>query len=112
MPPVSIELFAYPWDIVDEGPMRFLDQCADLGVNRVHVAATYHSGKFLLPRNRRVKVYFPEPGALYFQPPDQSWSGALEQPVSSLAGTGWLEHLAEYAVANRISLSAWTIFFH
>ena len=112
MPSVSIELFAYPWDIVDEGPMRFLDQCADLGVNRVHVAATYHSGKFLLPRNRRVKVYFPEPGALYFQPPEQSWSGALEQPVSSLAGTGWLEHLAEYAVAKQISLSAWTIFFH
>jgi hypothetical protein len=112
MASVSIELFAYPWDIVDEGPVPFLDRCLELGVNRVHVAASYHSGKFLLPRNKRAKVYFPEPGALYFQPPRHLWNGGLEQPVSSLAGTGWLEDLAEYAARNPISLFAWTVFFH
>ena len=67
MIPVSVELFAYPWDILDEGEGPFLDHCLKLGINRVHVAASYHSGKFLLPRNTRARVYFPEPGALYFR---------------------------------------------
>jgi hypothetical protein len=109
---ISIELFAYPWDIVDEGEASFLDHCLKLGVNRVHVAASYHSGKFLLPRNTRARVYFPEPGALYFRAPTSAWKGGLDQPVSDLAGTGWLEKLAAGASARGIELSAWTVFFH
>ena len=112
MTPVSIELFAYPWDILDAGEAPFLDQCVELGVNRVHVAVSYHSGKFLLPRNKRSVVYFPEPGALYFQPGGTGWTGGLEQPVSDLAATGWLEKLAAGAVPRGIELSAWTVFFH
>jgi len=112
MTPVSIELFAYPWDIVDAGEGPFLDECLKLGVNRVHVAVSYHSGKFLLPRNQRAVVYFPEPGTLYFRPDEANWKGALEQPVSDLAATRWLERLAEGARSRNIELSAWTVFFH
>ena len=112
MTPVSVELFAYPWDILDAGEGPFLDQCLELGVNRVHVAVSYHSGKFLLPRNQRSVVYFPEPGALYFRPEEADWKGGLEQPVSDLAATGWLERLADGAASRNIELSAWTVFFH
>jgi hypothetical protein len=112
MASASVELFAYPWDIVDSGEAGFLDRCALLGVNRVHVAVSYHSGKFLLPRNQRSVVYFPEPGALYFQPPPTEWTGGLEQPVSKLAATGCLERLATGASQHNIELSAWTVFFH
>jgi hypothetical protein len=112
MAPVSVELFAYPWDILDAGEALFLDHCVELGVNRVHVAVSYHSGKFLLPRNKRSVVYFPEPGALYFTPSAEAWSGGLEQPVSDLAATGWLERLAAGAMPRGIELSAWTVFFH
>jgi hypothetical protein len=109
---ISVELFAYPWDILDEGEEPFLDHCLKLGVNRVHVAASYHSGKFLLPRNTRARVYFPEPGALYFTAPGAAWKGGLEQPVSDIAATGWLEKLATAASTRGIELSAWTVFFH
>ena len=109
---ISVELFAYPWDILDEGEAPFLDHCLKLGVNRVHVAVSYHSGKFLLPRNTSARVYFPEPGALYFRPPAPAWNGGLDQPVSDLARTGWLEKLAAGASARGIELSAWTVFFH
>jgi hypothetical protein len=112
MIPVSVELFAYPWDILDEGEGPFLDHCLKLGINRVHVAASYHSGKFLLPRNTRARVYFPEPGALYFRASATAWSGGLDQPVSDLAATGWIENLASGASARGIELSAWTVFFH
>jgi hypothetical protein len=112
MTPISVELFAYPWDILDAGEGPFLDECLQLGVNRVHVALSYHTGKFLLPRNRRSVVYFPEPGALYFRPEEANWDGGLEQPVSDLAATGWLERLAAGAASRNIELSAWTVFFH
>lgn len=112
MTPLSIELFAYPWDILDTGEAAFLDECVELGVNRVHAAVSYHSGKFLLPRNSRSVVYFPEPGALYFRPGVVEWGGGLEQPVSDLAATGWLERLAAGAESRGIELSAWTVFFH
>jgi len=112
MKSVSVELFAYPWDILDEGEAPFLDHCLKLGVNRVHVAASYHSGKFLLPRSTRARVYFPEPGVLYFKAPAAAWNGGLDQPVSDLAATGWIEKLATGASARGIELSAWTVFFH
>jgi hypothetical protein len=108
----SVELFAYPWDILDEGEAPFLDRCRQLGIDRLHVAVSYHSGKFLLPRNRRARVYFPEPGARYFQAPPATWQGGLDQPVSELAATGWLDRLAAGAAERRIELSAWTVFFH
>jgi len=112
MPPVSVELFAYPWDIVDEGCERFLDRCLELSINRVHATVSYHSGKFLLPRNTRARVYFPEPGALYFAPPATTWTGGLRQPASSLVATKWLETLATHADGRRVSLSSWAVFFH
>jgi len=108
----SVELFAYPWDVLDEGEARFLDRCRDLGIDRVHVAVSYHSGKFLLARNRRARVYFPEPGARYFLASPVAWQGGLEQPVSELAASGWLERLTTCASDRGIELCAWAVFFH
>jgi hypothetical protein len=108
----SVELFAYPWDVVDEGEARFLDRCRELGINRVHVAVSYHSGKFLLARNSRARVYFLQPGARYFPASPALWQGGLDQPVSELADSGWFEKLTACASERGIELSAWTVFFH
>jgi len=112
MVPVSVELFAYPWDIVDSGVEPFVEYCSQAGIHRIHAAVTYHSGKFLLPRNSRSRIYFPEPGARYFRDSGTPGNGGLSQPVSSLADTGWLESLATEAYGKGIELSAWTVFFH
>ncbi|HEY1241418.1 MAG TPA: hypothetical protein VGF16_12725 [Bryobacteraceae bacterium] len=112
MSTLSIELFAYPWDIADRGPQRFADECRELGVNRVHVATLYHSGKFLLPHNESHKVFFPEPGRL-FVPADRGlFRGPLQPESSALASTGWLEQLAEATTRTGIDLAAWTVFHH
>src|SRR5712671_1275370 len=105
--PASIELFAYPWDIADRGVSEFAAECRDLGVTRLHVTALYHSGKFLLPRNRARRVFFPEPGAMYV-PVDEAGLGTMTPARSPLADAGWLEKLA----AAGIPLSAWTVFHH
>ena len=103
----SIALFAYPWDVVDRGPAAFLDECRALGITDLHVATIYHTGKFLLPRNRRSRVYFPEPGCLYV-PASREFFGEVRPNVSPLASTGWLEGLT----GGGLPLSAWTVFHH
>jgi hypothetical protein len=107
-----VGLFAYPWDIIDTGVGEFVAHSMQLGVTELHVTTCYHSGKFLLPRNSRRKVYFPEPGCLYFASAPGAFRQSLAPPVSELAATGWLDQLADAAQKQQIQLAAWTVFFH
>jgi hypothetical protein len=106
----SVGMFAYPWDILDCGTPEFLDRCDDLGITELHVTTCYHSGKFLLPKNRRHRVYFPESGRLYVELP--GFANEIRPAVSDLAATRWLEDLAFRAAGRGVSLAAWTVFFH
>ncbi|MFM8984965.1 MAG: hypothetical protein ACKONH_02725 [Planctomycetia bacterium] len=107
MPPPSIELFAYPWDIADRGVVPFAEECRRLGVTRLHVTTLYHSGKFLLPRHGGAKVFLPAGGTAYV-PLDRGSLGELAPAEDALARTGWLADLA----AQGLPLSAWTVFHH
>ncbi len=109
---MSIELFAYPWDILDRGVEPFLEECGELGVGVLHVTTIYHSGKFFLPRNSTSHVYFPEPGCLYVPLPKGCFDGGPSPAVSKLAGSGWLESLVKGAARAGIRLAAWTVFHH
>jgi hypothetical protein len=60
-------LYAYPWDLADEGVDVVFDRLQDAGLNTVTLAASYHAGKFLRPHGRSGKVYFPEDGTVYFR---------------------------------------------
>jgi hypothetical protein len=107
-----VGLFAYPWDIIDTGVGEFVAHSIQLGVTELHVTTCYHSGKFLLPRNSRRKVYFPEPGCVYFASAPGAFRQSLAPPVSELAATGWLDQLADAVQKQQIQLAAWTVFFH
>jgi hypothetical protein len=108
----TIELFAYPWDILDRGPEAFIDECKDIGINRIHATTLYHSGKFLLPRNRASKVYFPEPGRLFVPVDPHTWETDIRPETSPLAESGWLDRLSAAARQAGMGLAAWTVFHH
>src|SRR5690242_14954700 len=107
-----IELFAYPWDILDRGAEAFVEDCARLGVDTVHVATLYHSGKFLLPRNETIKVYFPESGHTFVRMNLEQFPKCLRPKLSQIASLDWLDRLAGAASDSRIRLAAWTVFHH
>src|SRR5262245_22539066 len=112
LPTSSVELFAYPWDIMDRGVEPFVDECRGLGVDVIHVTTIYHSGKFFLPRNTSRRVYFPESGALYVPVADGVFGQGPVPAVSKIAGTGWLATLAKAAAKAGLRLAAWTVFHH
>ncbi len=107
-------LYAYAWDVLDEGPDAVLDGVERAGLNSLYLAVWYHSGMFFLPHNPARRVYFPVPGALYFKPGDWIRDHPLAPPVSSLSDSWpkFWEELAERAERRGISLSAWMPVFH
>jgi len=111
---MSATVWAYPWDLVDEGIARAVDTIASLGLDGVRVAAAYHSGKFISPRNPRRRVVFPEGGVIYFRPRGKRFKGLAIQPVlSELAKQGDpLEELATECRKRGLSVTAWMVLAH
>jgi hypothetical protein len=107
-------LWIYPWDVLDEGIEACFARCAnEIGVETVSVAGLYHSGKFLLPRNPRRRVYFPEPGACYFQPTPSRYEKLRIQPiVSALAGDDAYRRIRNTASQLGLRFQAWILGFH
>lgn len=106
-------LFAYAWDLADEGYDRALDAIAEAGFDEVNLATAYHAGKFLLPRNPTRRVYFPEDGAVFFRP-EPSRYGRLEPRVHSLVtdATSPVETLIANASGYGLAYTAWTVCLH
>lgn len=107
-------LYAYPWDVIDEGADAVLDAVERAGLNAIYITTWYHSGMFFLPHNPVRRIYFPQPGALYFSP--GAWHGdhPLPPPVSALTGDWdafWTD-LSLRARARGVALCAWMPVLH
>ena len=106
-------IYIYPWDIIDYGIEPCLELLKSLGLNELSVAVNYHTAKLLLPHNPRRKIYFTEPGLLYFPPDLKYYSGPLEPRESTLtAGSDFLTELIEKAQAYGIDVIAWVVCMH
>ena len=61
-------MYAYPWDVADEGVDSVAERLHACGIDGVQLAVSYHIASYLLPRNPSRVLYFGDHGALYFQP--------------------------------------------
>jgi hypothetical protein len=108
-------MWAYPWDLLDEGIGPALDRMqARAKVTDVAVTAVYHAGKFLHPNNPRRKIVFPVSGTLYF-PPQRSWYGRqrITPPVWPEVQTDdFWPALRHETAARGMGLSAWALCLH
>lgn len=106
-------LFTYAWDLEAEGYDTAIGKIAEAGFSSINLATSYHAGKFLLPHNPRRRVYFPEDGAIYFQP-DLGRYGRIQPRVHSLVGDG-SDPVSKLLAANHphgLSYTAWTVCLH
>lgn len=107
-------LYAYPWDVLDEGADAVLDAVERAGLNALYITTWYHSGMFFLPHNPVRRTYFPQPGALYFRPSEWHSDHHLRPPVSDLTpdwDAFWMD-LSGRARARGIALCAWMPILH
>lgn len=108
----SASMWAYLWDIVDEGYDTPLQLMKQNGLTHVSLASAYHAGRFLLPHNPRRKVYFLEDGTVYYEP-TASLYGTVKPLVNSYVKAGHhfgsVRHAAEQ---EGLGINAWVVCCH
>lgn len=102
-------IYTYAWDLADEGVSAAVGEIEALGLDTITIAASYHAGKFLRPRGRSGKVYFPADGTVYFNA-DPARYGTLKPAVNTLVR----EHdvVRELTGEGRVSVHAWMVLLH
>ena len=112
-PRFAVGIYAYPWDLADEGHDLALGRIAAAGFTAVNLACAYHSGTFLLPHNPRRRVQVVAGSAVYFRP-DPTRYGRLRPSVSPLVSDDRdpLRDLDAARRAHGLDLVAWVVCAH
>lgn len=103
-------VYAYAWDLVDEGFDTALGRMRECGINTVTLAASYHAGKFLRPHAPNGKVYFPQDGTVYFRPRMERYGAIKPVPNALLDGHDPFAELRQ--AAPDLKRVAWTVCLH
>jgi len=108
-------IWAYLWDLVDEGveeAVRCLRE--DLGLDAVSVATAYHTFQQLRPQRPGRKLLVGESAAVYFRPDLPLYGDTCLRPhVAPLARQdNPLERLARACAAWGLDLISWTVCLH
>lgn len=103
-------IYAYAWDLAEEGVGDTLARFRDAGLDGVALATAYHAGRFVRPHAPGRKIYFTEDGTVYFRP-DESRYGRIRPRVNSLVAG--FDAMGEIARADPdLRLVAWTVGLH
>ena len=103
-------IYAYPWDLAESGVSDALGRFAELGLDTVTVAGSYHAGKFLRPHGRAGMVYFPEDGVVYFKP-DPKRYGPIK-PVSRSMVVAGKDLFGALVAQDRLATNVWLVLLH
>lgn len=102
-------IYAYAWDIAEQTVPAAVDQVRALGIDTITIAGSYHAGKFIRPRGRLGKIYFPEDGTAYFRPSPESY-GVIKPVVSRVSAER--DILRELCETKRIAANVWLVLMH
>lgn len=104
--------YLYPWDVIgDPGAASWIQAT---GVNRVALAAAYHSVRAATPRHPDRRVVDARSAALYV-PVGGAWDGQALTPADAAEWTGTDDSFSEAAAALRnagLSVDAWIVLTH
>jgi hypothetical protein len=100
----------YPWDVA--GAPECADWIADLGADRVTLAAAYHTVRALSPRHPSRKVVTATHSAVYYRPDRTHWRDSLLKPAEAAWAAGAFTEGAKALQAGGLRVYAWTILAH
>jgi hypothetical protein len=104
-------IFVYPWDLAAEGVHEVLTRVRErAGVNGIRAAVSYHAAELLLPHNPHHRVWFPEDGAIYFEP--RHAFPAIWPRIANLAQERVLEAARDEARSTGLHYTAWMVCLH
>lgn len=107
---MNFAVWAYPWDLLDEGAESVASRLSDAGIDEINLATNYHSVQAFLPHNPKRRTFFAHASS-YFQPGD-GYGRLRPVPNEQLHGDDWITEIAEELAETSISLNSWTIGCH
>lgn len=109
---VSASMWAYLWDLVDDGYDVSLSRLKENGLTSVSLATAYHAGRFLAPHNPKRKIVFLEDGTVYFNP-DPALYATVKPLVNGLVGQGQdLDVVRRECEKRGLETRAWVVCCH
>ena len=108
-------MWAYPWDLLDDGVDEVVQRMRDeIGLDAVSIATSYHSVEHLRPHTKGPRMFSTREGGLYFQPDAALWEGvALRPNVAPLAADrNPLAEICEAAGRADLRVESWTVCLH
>lgn len=112
---MRLGFFAYPWDLLDEGPEAVVETMArQLGCNAIALNANYHHARFLRPRAEGPKT-LELPGAIAaFQPEARFYPDEVLMPVPdpALVDAGVLARARAACTRAGLDFGLWTVGLH
>jgi len=104
-------MWLHPWDVLNEGVDNVLENIRNAGINTVNLAASYHTGMYLLEHNSHNRLVFAEEGVVYFKP-ELSMYGSLKPAQSKRSSLILLDEVTDRAENCDMDVVAWTVLLH
>lgn len=107
---MDVAIWAYPWDLLDEGVDSVADRLYAMGIDEISLATNYHHVQTFLPHNPERRTFFARASS-YFQPGEGY--GKLEPvPNETMGDDDWLDRIATRIEDGPLTLNSWTIGCH
>lgn len=106
----GVGVYLYPWDAA--GDAGCAERIAGLGVDRVLLAAAYHTVRALTPSHPAHKVVTADHSAVYYRPDRARWSGHEVQPAVATWAPGAFHEGAQALRGAGLKVYAWTVLTH
>ncbi|GGN93982.1 hypothetical protein [Haloarcula pellucida] len=99
--------WAYPWDILDEGPAEVEARLRGIGIDEVNLATNYHTVQAFTPHNPERRTLFARASSYFETGPDY---GQLEpMPYEGMDGD-WVADVADGL--TDLTVTSWTVGCH
>lgn len=107
---MDFAMWAYPWDLVDEGVETVADRLIEMGITELNLATNYHSVQTFNPHNPDRKTFFSRASS-YFHP-EGDYGRLQPVPNPQMDDANWVAEIADRLDGTSISLNSWTVGCH
>lgn len=107
---MEFAVWAYPWDLLDEGVASAVDRLVEMGITEINLATHYHTVQAFLPHNPERRTFFAKSSS-YFQPGD-GYSSIEPLTNEKMGEADWVATISEQLEETPLSLNSWTIGCH
>lgn len=108
---MEFAIWAYPWDLIDEGVSTAVDRLAKTGIDSINLATNYHAVHSFSPTNPDSRSYFAHASS-YFQPDESNYGDLVPVPAERMGEDDWVASLTRELSDASISVTGWTVGCH